>query len=665
MSLIRTSALRLLVGATLFTVSTNIASAQDSQQLLDQGMAAYHQGNYEAAKAKFREIVASNPTNADALQMLHQSEDALLELLIEGGEFEAFAREILAAARTEGRETMRDLDAAAQAAEGCFSDSYSDRAQAIFALSQTYGPFGAVPLVSALGDADEGRRLAAVYALSRMGSNVVLPVMAATHSTNTEVRLSTLHVLNALGDPRTMARVADMAMNDADGSVQALASSVVAGMGGDPAQMMVDQGSSYFHHDLVLGLSPTENYGVLWTIDGRTLQPYDLPQSVVEMELAKHHLLRAMELGAAGAQWRLGMVYASEIAVLQGLIQGGADLGEQLAAQNNAMLTLSHRALNEALTHAVRDNQAAAAEVLIGALDGAGGHAWDGLQEALGSPIPSVSHSAAIALAHQGEYSNAVTGNLAAALSLEAQRMVHIIDNNADRASALAEALNMAGVDTMVAADGASGLVNMHLGLNVDAFVIADPLSDLYAGRVVKSLRMDARFGSTPVFVLGNDGTAEMDANVVDSVDAATVMGSFLDLDAQRERYIAIATSAAKALAHAAHDGQVGSATGAMIGALGRADSIAKYAAHGLGFSGDATAAPALVAVVGNTGRSADVRAAAASALANLYARSGVAVDTSALQSAMTEGDAGLSEACARAIGVMGGGHLSAGVSVQ
>ncbi|MDA0668173.1 MAG: hypothetical protein O3A95_04715 [Planctomycetota bacterium] len=659
MSLIRTSALRLLVGATLFTVSATSANAQTSQELLDQGMAAYHQGNYEAATAKFREIVASNPSNGDALQMLHQSEDALLELLIEGGEFEAFAREILASARSEGREAMRDLDAAATAAEGCFSDSYSDRANAIFALSQNFGPFGAVPLVSAMGDSNESRRLAAIYALSRMGSNMVLPVLAATHSTNTEVRLSSLHVLNALGDPRAMARIADMAANDADGSVQALASSIASG---DAAQMLLEQGSHYFHHDMVRGLAPTENYGVLWTIDGRSLNPYDVPQNVVEIELAKHSLLRAMELGAMGAEWRLGMIYATEVALLQG---HGEDLAEQMTAQNNALLTLSHSSLDEALTHAVRDHRAAAAEVLIAALDGAGGKAWNSLHEALQSPIPSISHSAAIALAHQGEYGADVTSNLAAALGLDAQRTVHIIDGNADRAGALADALMMAGVDVTVASDGASGLVNMHLGLNVDAFVIADPLPDLYAGRVVKSLRMDNRFGSTPVFVLGNDGTGDMDAEVVDSVDAATVMGSFADLDAQRERYVAMATAAAKALAHAAHDGQVGSATSAMIGALGRADGIAKYAAHGIGFSGDGSAAPALLAVVSNTGRSSEVRSAAAAALGNLFARSGVAVDTAALQSAMTEGDAALSAACARAIGVMGGGHLSAGVSVQ
>ncbi len=665
MSLIRTSALRLFLGATFFAVTATFATAQDSQQLLDQGIAAYHQGNFEAAKAKFREIVASNPTNADALQMLHHSEDALLELLVEGGEFEAFAREILAAARSEGREAMRDMDAAAQLAEGCFSDSYSDRAQSIFALGQKFGPFSTVPLVNALGDAKESRRLAAIYALSRMGSNAVLPLLAATHSTNTEVRLNALHALNALGDARTHARIADMAMNDGDGSVQALASSIVAGAGMDPARMLLEQGMAYFAHDMEMGLSPTENYGVLWTIDGRKLQFYDVPQSLVELELAKHNLLRAMDLGADGAQWRLGLVYASEVAVLQGLVEGGADLGEQLAAQNNAMLTLNHHALDMALSEAVSTQQAAAAEVLIAALDGAGEHAWDSLKQALQSEIPSVSLSAAIALAHQGDYSAAVLDRLASALRLDAQRVVHIIDGNADRAQALAYDLAQSGVDAVIAADGAAGLVNMHLGLNVDAFVIADPLPDLYAGRVLKSLRMDARFGSTPVFVLGNDNTGDLDAQVVDSVDASTIMDSFQELDHQRQRYIAIATQAAKALAHAAHDGQLGMANSAMVDALGRADSIARYAAHGLGFAGDASAAPALLMVVENTSRSSEVRVAAAEALANLFARSGVAVDTAALQSAMTEGDPALSEACARTIGVMGGGHLSAGVSVQ
>jgi tetratricopeptide (TPR) repeat protein len=662
MSLIRTSALRLLVGASLFTFSVNYASAQDAQTLLDQGMSAYHQGNYDLAKNKFREIVASNPANADALQMLHHSEDALLELLVAGGEFEAFAREILAAARTEGRETMRDEAAAASAAEGCFSDNYADRSQAIFALSQNFGPFGAVPLVNALGDANESKRLAAVYALSRMGSNAMLPVLAATHSTNVEVRLGTLHVLNALGDARGAARILDMAQNDENGSVQAMASSLVTG--GDPASAMASQGLAYFNHDPKLGLASVENYGVLWTIDGRNLQAYDLPQEVVELEMAKHCLLRAMELGAnTGAE--LALVYASEVAVLKGLVKGGADLEGQLAAQNNALLTISHEDVNQGLHNAVAGNHISASEVLINALDGAGGKEWSSLQSALASSVPSVSHSAAIALAHQGDYSDAVIHNLASALALDAQRVVHIIDQDDRRASALAADLAGLGIDVVRAADGANGLVNMNLGLNVDAFVIADPLTDLYASRIIKNLRMDPRFGSTPVFVYSNEQNGDLDAEVVESLDAATISAAFMDLDAERERYVAIAAAAAKGLAHAAHDGQGSAAVAAMTAALSRDDSIAKYSAHGLGFAGDGAAAPALANLVADTGRSASVRAAAASALANLYSRSGVAVDAEVFQSAMMEGDAELAEACARAIGVMAGGHLSAGVSVQ
>ncbi len=664
MSLIRTSALRLLVGASLFTFSTTLAVAQDGQQLLDQGMAAYHQGNYEAAREKFREIVASNPGNADALQMLHNSEDALLELLVAGGEFEAFAREILAAARTEGRDKMRDESAAAAAAEGCFSDSYADRAQAIFALSQNYGPFGAVPLVAALGDASESKRLAAVYALSRMGSNAMLPVLAASHSTNVEVRLGTLHVLHALKDARGNARILDMAVNDANGSVQAMASSIVYGDGSDVAGALAAQGLAYFNHDLNLGLSPVENYGVLWTIDGRNLQAYDIPQEVVELEMAKHYLLRAMELGADSGS-DLALVYASQVAVLQGLVKGGSDLEGQLAAQNNALLTISHESVNQALHMGVSGGHIAASEVLISALDGAGGKEWSGFQTALASPVPSVSHSAAIALAHQGDYSDAVVNNLASALALDAQRVVHIIDQDDRRSSQLAADLSAMGIDAVRSADGAHGLVNMNLGINVDAFVLADPLADLYASRVIKTLRMDPRFGSTPVFVYANEQNGDLDANVVDSLDAGTIKASFQDLDAERQRYVAIATAAAKTLAHAAHDGFGTSAVGAMRDALGRDDSIAKYAAHGLGFSGDGTAAPALANLVADTGRDSGVRAAAASALANLYSRSGVSVDAEVFQSAMMEGDAQLAEACARAIGVMAGGHLSAGVSVQ
>ncbi|MDP6963416.1 MAG: HEAT repeat domain-containing protein, partial [Planctomycetota bacterium] len=217
----------LILGSVIFFSSATPLTAQNESNLFEQGMVAFHNGNFDLAKSKFRELVSENPSNADALLLLHQSEDALLELLIAGGEFETFAREMLASARTEGRSAMRDSDAAAEAAEACFADSYQDRAKAIFALHQNYGPFAAVPLVHALGDSNESRRLAAVYALSRMGANVVIPLMEAARSSNVEVRLGSLHALNVLNDVRASAVISDLAANDEDGSVRALASGML------------------------------------------------------------------------------------------------------------------------------------------------------------------------------------------------------------------------------------------------------------------------------------------------------------------------------------------------------------------------------------------------------------------------------------------------------
>jgi len=662
MSLIRTTALRLsttIVGAVFILAFASPVQAQ--QDLLDEGMTAYRQGNYEGALEKFRAVVSADPSQADAMAMLQNSEDALLELLVAGGEFETFAREILVAAREGGAEAMRDLDAAAAAAEGCFADDFRTRQEAIFALGQKFGPYAAVPLVHALGDASESKRLNAIYALSHTGAAVFVPVLTATVSSNTEVRLGALHVLNALNDARANARIADMATNDADGSVRALASNILGGAVPDPAHALAAQAAAYYHHDGHLGLSPAENYGVLWSIDGRQLNPYDVPAALVELEFGKFHLLRALDLGA-DIESDLALTYASEVAILEGL---GEDLAEQADAQRNAMLTLNHGSLNGALERSLAANDGATSLVLVKALDGAGSQEWSGLRSALQNDIPGVSHAAALALAHNGVIDSAIVDNLAQAVSLQARRVVHIIDGERARAEALAASLHEQGIDTMIAADGAHGLVNMHLAANVDAFVVANPLPDLYASRFVKTLRADSRFGATPVFVVGGGDLGDIDAEVVDLADAATVIAAFGDLDQARAAYLEVAADAAQALGYICWSGAGSGAMEALMAAVNREDEVAIPALRGLGFLADASAAASMAGVVGDTGRSSEARTAAAKGLADLFSRSGASMDAAVFQSAMTEGDAKLAEACARAIGAMGGGHLSAAVAVQ
>jgi hypothetical protein len=637
----------LILGLAISLTSATQLSAQDDSNLFEQGMVAFHNGNFDLAQSKFRQIVSENPSNADALLLLHQSEDALLELLIAGGEFETFAREMLTAARTGGRAAMRDTDAAAKAAEACFGESYQDRAKAIFALHQNYGPFAAVPLVHALGDSDESRRLAAVYALSRMGANVVMPLMTAARSSNVEVRLGSLHALNVLNDRRASALISDMAVNDTDGSVRALASEMLQSSASASSQL-VAQAWSFFNHD-ANGMSSIENHGVMFSIDGRNLVAYDVPQALVASEWAKRMMLRASELGEDTSA-ALAVIYASEVAVLNG-IEGGA---VQAAAQRNALLTLSTPAINAGLEYAVNGDMVATAQQLISVLDGAGNRDWSGLYSAMASNVPMISHSAAVALSNRGQQGSSVVQNLASAVRLESRRIVHIIDGDSVRANSMRVALNDMGVSAIVSADGAAGLVNMHLAANVDAFVIADVLPDLYASRVSKNIKADPRFSDVAIHILGEE-----------ELTAYDVMESFGDLSSARQAYVDMAAAAATALLHPAHAGMADSAVGSLVGALNRDDMVAVPAAMALGYAGASSdVADALISVMADTERSSKVRVASANALSNMFARTGVAVDATYFQSAMTEGDAALSEACARTIGVMSAGHISAGVTL-
>lgn len=660
MSLTRALPLRFLLAALFLVLGASSAAAQDVQEMFNRGMQAYQAGDYEAARSEFRKVVAAAPDHAAAMALLGSSEDNLLELLQAGGEFETFAREILASAATGSRELIRDADAATAAAEGVFAEDLNRRNEAIFALGINFGPFGAPPLVAALGGNDQSRRLGAIYALSRMGSSVVVPLLAASHSSNEAVRQGVLHALNALGDERANARIADMAATDPSGKVQALAASIIM-EAGDPGELHILQGEAWFMGTGPRALSAVENYGVLWTIEGSRLEPYDVPQAVVGLELAKHEWLRAQELGHPMANNHLAAAYAAEIAALG----SGEDMAAQVTAQRNALLTIPHAAINEALHWAVEAKQSLVAEGLIAALDGPGGSEWSGFHAALGTGDSNARIAAAIGLARQEVYETAVLNALAEGLGYEAIRTVHILDGDAARAASLADALRQTGVTVTVSESGAKGLASMRIASGVDVFVVADPLPDYYAQRVVTNIREVERYADTPILVIGNAETAVENAEVVEAATAEAVTAAFQELDEQRTRYEAVATAAARALAHAAFNGKGASAVPALEQAAGRADPIAISALHALGYAASPSSIPVLQAVVADASRSSAVRVAAANACSNLYTRSKAGLDVQVFQAAMAEGDAELAGACARVLGLVGSGHLAAGIALQ
>ncbi|MCH2101329.1 MAG: HEAT repeat domain-containing protein [Planctomycetes bacterium] len=659
----RKPAYRLFFAALLAMLPAAPAFAQDAQKLFDQGMAHYYNGDHEAAIASFRQVVAQAPDQAVAYQLLNQSQDSLLQLMVAGGEYETFAKEVLASANEASREAMRDLDAAAEVAAGCFADDFATRSKAIFDLNFRFGPFGALPLIDELGSQSEGRRLNAIYALSRMGGEAAQPVMAATYSNNEQVRAGAVLVLAELNDARAAARVTDMATNDESGMVRKIAETYAADA--SAAEMLYSQGWGYLDADPDYGLTGPENYGALFVADGSGVMAVDMLPSLVSCELAKREFLRSHELGNADAAIALAIAYGAEVSILTA---AGEDYADVRNLQMASALTLGNEVLCAALVNAVAENRVGASRALVMMVDAENPNSAASLDYAMANArTADVRYGAAIAMAHGGNASEGVVGTLAEASTLDALRIVHLADPDDERAARLAGQLADQGIAVVRAQDGGSALINAYRSVIVDVFVVADPLPDLYASRVIKEIRKDERYSDTPFLVLGNDDSGDIEgAEILDSDDASAIVDAFGDLGADRERYLATAASAAQALAHLAANGaSLGSNADQLDGALGREDAVAVPMARVIGLAGNSGSAEALMGLISDDSRSTEARAAAAKGLTTLAGRMDVSVNTDVLEALISDSDPALAMACARALAACGGAHLAATVGSE
>lgn len=666
------SARRFLVALASFLlvslVLPNAASAQSAQELFDQGMRAYRDGDYETARTRFREVVRMEPNQQDAIELYFRSQDSLIELMVEGGEFETFAKEILAKTSAAGKDALRDPEAAAEAAQRCLSGDFPSRQRAIFELGNAYGPFGVPPLVKVLAGNNEDDRLHAIYALSRLGRDATAPLLTATYSDNAKVREGAVQALMQLDDPRAMARLADLAASDSEGNIRSMAAAGSNGMDAGTAQY--EQGLAFFRFDLERGMVGVENHGVVWSIEGGNLTAHDVPRSVVPMELAKDALLRAVELGNSQANSALAGVYAAQIAAMDSAIaDGNEDLVERRSKLSWAALTLPQDAIDTALSDALRSRDVPTAQALIGLLNGAGLTAMAGLQEAVRSDVPSLRYQAALALADTGDTSGDVVTGLAEAVGVEALRIVHVVDNNDARRAQLVAELGAKGIVVLEGMDGADALVNARRAVYADAVVLADPLPDFYARRIVQELRRDDHFSEVPMFVYDSGETGDIDnVEVVESLTADTVIEAMGPWGTEREGYVATAAAAAWMLYGIAWSNpNVASSVALDLGkAISREDEVSINVMNALRHVGLADQIGSLSTVVGDIERSPEARAAAAGAVAGILSRNpGQPVDLGAFERALTAGNADLARAAARVLGLAGGSHMAASVAPE
>jgi len=656
------------------------AFAQDLQGTFNEGVELLKRGNNTEALRKFQECLAMDPSNEAAYELFQSTEHQIwLDLLSEGGDYERVAARLMDLAKVGRAERKNDEEAIRALVAQLGSGDAVERMKAVHTLSADHGAYAVPQLLFALADQDnDDRRVIHMTTLTRMGGDVVMPLIAALDSSDAFLRRNVCLTLGYLGDPRAGAFLAAVAASDSDEGVRNAAAEAAAkcGASGNAVVGLVELGRKWHKSDPSV-LMPHQVSGVTWSWDGARLAPTEVPRSIYNEELAKRAYYEALRLNPASNEALAGI--AAAVADEQGDLEVRAAYGddvsewqERLAADQLAVQVAGPKALDLALMWALENGDDVAASGLCRALGSSASAPTMGLQKALETRTSgAVRGEAAVALGMIAHHTGrAAAGDVVAALSEAASRevmqLVAIIDGHDGRRKAMEGALSARNISVHGWSTGARGLVSLRQVPGVDAVLIAESLPDLTFAQVADEVREHPALAEAPIFVLADDADAAMelwgekaegaisDFQALDTVVEA--MAGTMNRD--REEANRLAGSAAHmlmALANAGHT-ELGEAPRALAETLAtRPDTVTVPAMGAIGSAGGVGQVAALTAVLGDDARSDDARQAAAKAMAGIFARSPQGADEATLKVlndvARSEAAFGVRSAAATALG--------------
>ncbi|MHC4893100.1 MAG: HEAT repeat domain-containing protein [Planctomycetota bacterium] len=677
--------LGLLAATCALTVSASAFQGGNAEALFKQGLDALDRNDTDAAAAAFRGVLAADPSNAEAYRLWQQVEDdRWLDLLAEEGQIELTAKRILERARA-GRQELRN-DAGAirgllQELEAAADDPLRRR-EIAFTLGAKHGEFVVPFTLPALASAG-GRSSLMASALVHMGHRVVPPLVAALDANDANLRANVAYVLGEIGDVRAAGSLMALAANDPDGGVQSAAAEALGGLfGGDgmpgsgAAETLVQEGLAYALESESV-LSAYDYSTVVWRFDGTGLVAVETPRAFYGVEVAKRRFTSALAADPASADARAGlaMVGAKAAAKAAAIETAGGDvsgMGDRIEHGHLQALSAGADALDRALLIALEQGDEAAAVGAIRALGHVGNGVSAGLSAAMDQGDLRLRAEAAVAAASCGGSDGAVIENLGAGAGQEVLRQVIVIDGDDARREALVAAIE--GLPGTAAVPAANGRVGLRLLVEVeraDAVLVASVLDDVTADAVIAQAARRSSLESAAVMLIADDdaeGDAygdRIDGTISGAGDVQGAVRAALDSDATTGQSLAndLAARAATSLSHLAAAGvDVSAATdGLIIAAQRDVDSVAIPALGALGAMGAAGAADAAAGVAADSGRSDEVRSAAALCLADLF-RAGArpsAEQFQALAGILTgNGSSDVRRAVAVAMGALGAGTM-------
>jgi CheY-like chemotaxis protein len=653
-----------------FAVSplTTQARADEVSDTFNQGVDLLQRGRRAESLTTFRKLLGMGPTQAQAFDLWQNTPaQTWTDLLVEGGDFELIAKRLLSLSIQERVTRKADAEAiSGLVAKATDTDADpTERLRATRTLASEHGEYAAGALVNLLGaDVDKDRRDLAMLTLTRIGSDVVIPLMAALHTEDAAQRRSIVYTLGQIGDKRAAAGLLMLASADKDESVQKAAAESAARLqaAGSAAELFLALGEDYHHkRDNVLADAMWSD--VLWSWKDRQLTSKACPRNIYAAEMSKLAYLHALHMNPASTEALAGLARAwcAEHKALAAMEKAGKDVGEWKASADMALTAVYAAgipAIDMALSWSVKHGDSSTGAALCQVLGGLRSGVTGGLNAALACNDGAMPAEAAIALGNlasqPGKSASAdVVAQLSASVSREVARVVLVIDGNAERSMAIASGLSATGVFVAQQPTGGMGLLQAHRG-HVDAILVAESLSDMTTAAVIDGLKADERLAAVPVMVLAEkaeEATAAYGDKIAgvltDAKDLSAVTGALSgELSGDRALAEDLAARAANTLAHLAHgSSDVSSALPALTGALkNRADAIAMPSLHALGAAGGAGETAAIVAVLADDARSEEVRKAAAGALVSILNRNAGALHADGLNavSGVAHGSAAL-----------------------
>lgn len=621
----------------------------DAKDLMQQGLDFLRRGEDEKALATFRTVLGANPSNEDAWRIWREVDNAVfLRMLAKGGEYESIARAILAKATPSFQAAKKDPAAIEALVNDALGDDFAKRQAAVASLTGMYGAYTIQGLVGPLSDAgNDERRVRAMELAFRLGGAAVPPLVALLESPDATLRRSAAVTLGRGKDIRAAARLAVLAESDSDSVVKADARRAAmacgwAGLEGSASDYLVGESMAYLRRNLEF-VRPADMNDVVWDfVDGKLLDAA-VPRGLFGSEMARRAALSAVAVRHDNAKALALVALANAEAgyLATGLSEDeGKAMAEKLAGIREELRLTGPAAMALGTSMAL---DAGDARVTIALLHEIAETTASGLAmpnvvgAAMGAANREVRLAASVVACaidpNQANHPD-VMKRLADAVGEKVQRVVLVVDENAERRAALVSGFEKARWFAAPCDTAVSAIARVRRFSGTDLIVLSASLKDMVAEQVIDELRADDRTKGVPIVVV-TDATGVEGAktrfganakNVVSQFDAAAMDAAIegQPMNPERARAEHLAAAAARAIAHCPTMPEMakGDALAALAeAAQSRADLVRIPAMRALGRFGDAAQQGALAAVVSDANASVTAKAAACDALAAMGTR--------------------------------------------